>query len=208
MTGRARGKLISIEGGEGAGKTTLTRGLADSPVCSLLCVREPGSTAMGEALRDLMLRPASPPLSADNELLLMFSARQRLLQEQIEPTLQSGRHVLCDRYLDSSYAYQVHAGGASEPLMQACIRELKIPLPDLTLLLDIAPAEGLERHSRKHGEKDSFEARSADFLQRVRQGFLIRARQEPGRIAVLNASLPAEKLLLQAGELIAKLLRS
>lgn len=198
---KAPGHLISIEGGEGAGKTTLVQSLAErlrAENCEILAVREPGSTQLGEGLRDLILEHSSPPLTADTELALMFCARQRLLQESCLSALQGGQVVLYDRYLDSSYAYQVCAGGADEDLMQQLMQAMQIPLPDMTLLLDLSPQQGRERHGRTEGTKDSFESRSEEFLQRVRRGFLLRAEQYPERIQVLDASQSFDEVLQQA----------
>ena len=186
------GKLITLEGGEGAGKSTAleavrerlaTRGL------DVVVTREPGGTAFGEAVRAIVLDPARQGIAAESELLLMFAARAQLVREVIQPALAAGRWVLSDRFTDASYAYQ--GGGRGQP--RARIAELEdwaaLIKPDLTLLLDLPVAQGLARASAR-GHADRIELESGDFFERVRAAYRARAAAEPARFRVIDASQP------------------
>lgn len=188
----ARGLFITIEGGEGAGKSTAAARLEDRlrrAGTPLLRTREPGGTALGEALRALLLDP-STEVAAMAELLLIFAARAQHLAQLIEPALATGTWVLCDRFTDATYAYQ--GGGrqlgaspvtALESLVQ---RELR---PDLTLLLDVPVELGLTR-ARGRGALDRFEREDLAFFRRVRDAYLRRAARGSGRYRVIDASRP------------------
>jgi dTMP kinase len=188
-----RGSFITIEGGEGVGKSTnvafvagLLRAAGHEPVLT----REPGGTALAEAIRALLLEPREEPIAGMAELLLVFAARAQHLAEVIEPALAAGRWVLCDRFTDATYAYQgagrglgIDAIAALERLVQGERR------PDLTLLLDAPVAIGRERaHAR--GALDRFEQEQQIFFERVRQGYLRRAALEPARFRVVDAARP------------------
>lgn len=186
------GKLITLEGGEGAGKSTAleavrerlaTRGL------DVVVTREPGGTAFGEAVRAIVLDPARQGIVAESELLLMFAARAQLVREVIQPALAAGRWVLSDRFTDASYAYQ--GGGRGQP--RARIAELEdwaaLIKPDLTLLLDLPVAQGLARAGAR-GHADRIELESGDFFERVRAAYRARAAAEPARFRVIDASQP------------------
>ena len=188
------GRLVTLEGGEGAGKSTvlaavqarlLERGI------DVVVTREPGGTAFGEAVRALVLDPARPELCAESELLLMFAARAQLVRELIAPALAAGRWVLSDRYTDASYAYQ--GGGRGQPV--ARIAELEAwaaPIqPDLTLLLDLPVAQGLARAAGR-GAPDRIERENGDFFERVRAAYRARAAAEPARFRVVDSSQPVE----------------
>ncbi|NCT68459.1 MAG: dTMP kinase [Rhodanobacteraceae bacterium] len=188
------GRLVTLEGGEGAGKSTvlaavqarlLERGI------DVVVTREPGGTAFGEAVRALVLDPARPELCAESELLLMFAARAQLVRELIAPALAAGRWVLSDRYTDASYAYQ--GGGRGQPV--ARIAELEAwaaPIqPDLTLLLDLPVAQGLARAAGR-GAPDRIERENGDFFERVRAAYRARAAAEPARFRVIDSSQPVE----------------
>ena len=162
-----------------------------------MVTREPGGTPLAERVRELVLSPREEPLPPTAELLLMFAARSVHLANHIEPMLQAGRWVICDRFTDATFAYQGAGRGMSEDdiarlesLVQGGRR------PDLTLLLDVPVAVGLERSRRRDVGKvrDRFEAERAEFFERVRAGYLRRARAEPGRIAVIDASLPVDQV--------------
>jgi dTMP kinase len=189
-----RGRLITLEGGEGAGKSTLLAGLRDhlqQHGVSLLQVREPGGTGLGEAIRSIVLDPAHPNISPESELLLMFAARAQLVRERILPALESGQWVLCDRYVDASYAYQ----GAGRGQPEERIAELEHwacagVKADLTLLLD-ARAAG-------RGAADRIEVEADAFFERVRQAYRDRAQLEPQRFRVIDATQPADKVLQAA----------
>ena len=197
----ARGKLITLEGGEGAGKTTLLTGLhahLERAGIEVLQTREPGGTALGEAVRLLVLDPALRTIAPQTEALLMFAARAQLVRELLRPALAAGRWVLCDRYTDASYAYQGGGRGLDPALIAQleaiATEELK---PDLTLLLDLPVAHGRERmHVR--GDADRIEREDDGFFERVRQAYLSRAAAEPRRFRVLDAGRSVDEVLAAA----------
>jgi dTMP kinase len=196
-----KGRLISLEGGEGAGKSTLLAGLRghfESRGLDVLYTREPGGTPVGEAIRAVVLDPAHRGMAAETELLLMFAARAQLIREVLRPALAAGRWVLCDRFTDASYAYQ----GGGRGVDAARIAELERIAtgglkPDLTLLLDVPVAHGRARASRR-SDADRIEAEHDDFFERVREAYLARARTEPRRFRVIDASQPADAVLQAA----------
>ena len=149
--------------------------------------REPGGTRLGEALRTIVLDPAQRGLCAESELLLMFAARAQLVRELVEPALDRGEWVLSDRFTDASHAYQ--GGGRGQPferiadLERWAAADLK---PELTLLLDVAVAQGLAR-TRNRGEPDRIEREQADFFERVRATYCARAAAEPQRFRIIDA---------------------
>jgi dTMP kinase len=188
-----RGRFITLEGGEGVGKTSaltcLTQAI-ESQGIDLVVTREPGGTALGERLRGLLLGPEA--ICAEAELMMMFAARIQHVREVIEPALQAGRWVLSDRFLDASYAYQ---GGGRQVAIDA-IRLLESLAvaglePDLTLLLD-APVEIGLRRVQERGPSDRFESAGREFLERVRRAYLERAREFPDRIVVVDAARPVD----------------
>lgn len=189
MTG-ARGRFISLEGGEGAGKSTLLAGLRERLVAQgvdLVLTREPGGTALGEAVRGIVLDPAGRGMCAESELLLMFASRAQLVRELIEPALAAGRWVLCDRYVDASYAYQ--GGGRGQPVERIAALEAWAcdgVKPDLTLLLDLPVATGRARAAGR-GEADRIEIEADAFFERVRSTYRERAVAEPVRFRVIDA---------------------
>ncbi|GGA18119.1 dTMP kinase [Dyella nitratireducens] len=196
-----RGRFISLEGGEGAGKSTLFGSLRDyfqQRGVQLLQVREPGGTPLGEAIRSLVLDPAHAAISAESELLLMFASRAQLVREHIRPALEAGQWVLCDRYVDASYAYQ--GGGRGQPIER--IAELERwacdgVMPDLTLLLDLPVSTGRARAAGR-GVADRIETEADAFFERVRRVYRDRAQAEPQRFRVIDASLPADQVLQAA----------
>ena len=203
-----RGKFISLEGGEGAGKSTLLAGLRERFAArgiELLLTREPGGTGLGEAVRGILLDPARRGMSAESELLLMFASRAQLVREVIEPALAAGRWVLCDRYVDASYAYQ--GGGRGQPPERIAALEawacagLK---PDLTLLLDLPVSTGRARAAGR-GEADRIEVEADAFFERVRETYRARAAAEPERFRVIDASLAPAEVLQAALEAVATL---
>jgi dTMP kinase len=194
------GRFMTLEGIEGVGKTTqvarLSAALSARGVAHVV-TREPGGTALAEKIRDLVLSPRQEALPPVAELLLLFAARAVHLANHIEPNLRAGRWVLCDRFTDATYAYQGAGRGMSnvdigrlEALVQGSRR------PDLTLVLDVPVNVGLGRSRKRDAGKtrDRFERERADFFERVREGYLERARAEPGRIAVIDAALPADEV--------------
>jgi len=187
-----RGFFITLEGGEGVGKSTNLTFLKDFLVekgVDVVLTREPGGTRLGEDIRELLLRIRDEPVHALAELLLMFAARAQHIDEVIEPSLKSGKWVLCDRFTDATYAYQcggrgVHHGTISqlEDLVQNALR------PDFTLLLDMAVDTGLSR-ARSRGDLDRFEQETIEFFERVRSNYLRQAQDNIARYRVIDASL-------------------
>jgi dTMP kinase len=186
-----KGRFITIEGGEGAGKSTQMRFIQERLEAAgkrVLVTREPGGTPLGEAVRGLLLGEDYAGMAADTELLLMFAARSEHLDKVIRPALEAGTWVLCDRFTDASYAYQ--GGGRGIPGARIAVLEdwLQGDLrPDLTLLLDLPVEQGLERAASR-GEPDRFERERRDFFERVREAYRQRARREPERFRVIDSS--------------------
>jgi len=184
-------KFITLEGGEGVGKTTnleFVRQFLESRGKRLVVTREPGGTRVGEQIRSILLGDHS--ISADAELLLMFAARAQHLSEVIFPALASGMWVLSDRFTDASYAYQ----GGGRGIDPSFIGELELRVqhqlqPDLTLLFD-APVEVGMARARKRGASDRFEAETLAFFERVRGAYLARAGRFPERIKNIDANRP------------------
>ncbi len=199
-----RGKFITLEGVDGAGKSTFlpfieTRLRAKAG--DVLVTREPGGTPVGEQLREILLhRPVSP----ETEALLMFAARREHLVAVIEPALAAGRWVLCDRFTDATFAYQGAGRGVAEARLAGLEEWIQGGLrPDLTLLFDL-PVEIARSRSAASREPDRFESEHLEFFSRVRDGYLRRAMQEPARIRVIdsNRSVARIEQQLSAVELL------
>lgn len=197
--------FITVEGPDGAGKTTqiafIARWLKEQDIPVQL-TREPGGTALGEQLRDLLLNRNSLSIADETELLLMFAARQQHINEIILPHLNRGNWVLCDRFTDASYAYQGAGRGIPAERIRALENWVQGDLqPDLTLVLDIDVALGIRRSGDRNGdrnnESDRFEQQGLGFKQAVRDGYLQRARAEPGRMKVIDAGLDLEPVQRQ-----------
>lgn len=189
-----KGRLITLEGGEGAGKSSALaaiRSVLDARGIAHVTTREPGGTDLGEAVRRLVLDPGlSGRISAESELLLMFAARAQLVREFIAPALERGAWVVSDRYVDASFAYQ--GGGRGQPLPRiTSLRDWVCDgvLPDLTLLLDVPVEVGLARASLR-GSADRIESEQTSFFERVRAGYRERAAAEPSRFRVIDAGRP------------------
>ena len=192
----ARGKFITLEGIEGVGKTTQVAYVAEwleRAGREVTVTREPGGTELGEAVRRLLLDTALPPMAAMTELLLVFAARAEHLARVIEPTLASGRWVVCDRFTDATWAYQgggrglpEETIGALEALVQGTRR------PDLTLLLD-APVPLALGRAKARGAADRFESERTQFFEKVRVAYLRKAKFESDRFRIIDATqaLPA-----------------
>ncbi len=187
------GSFITIEGGEGAGKSTVldaVRDLLASRRLDVVVTREPGGTAFGEAVRRLVLAPEFTGVCAESELLLMFAARAQLVREVVAPALAAGRWVLSDRFTDASFAYQ--GGGRGQPAERIAGLEAWVAgsiRPDLTLLLDVDVAAGRER-TLGRGSTDRIEREDPAFFERVRRAYLARAAAEPRRFRVVDAGRP------------------
>lgn len=196
-------RFVSLEGGEGAGKTTVLNALRDALVRDgreVVSTREPGGTPLAERIRELLLNPDGERIAAETELLLMFASRAQHVRETVLPALARGAWVISDRFTDSSYAYQ----GGGRGLELAFIAELERRVvgirPGLTLLLDLGVSQGRERTLGRDLYPDRIERERDDFFERVRAGFLARARAEPARVRVIDASQPASVV---AGDAVA-----
>jgi dTMP kinase len=186
-----RGRFITFEGGEGAGKSTQLKRLAErlrGAGIEVVATREPGGSPGAEAVRELVLNGAADRWSPATETLLMYAARRDHIERVIEPALASGAWVVCDRFADSTRAYQ-GAGGGTDPGLIAALEDhvLGAARPDLTLIFDLPPAKGLERAQARGGEM-RFESKGLAFHERLREGFLAIARAEPGRCALIDAA--------------------
>lgn len=193
-----RGRFITIEGGEGTGKSTQIARLAawlQPHVGDVVRTREPGGSPGAEAIRDLLVNGPPEKWSAQTETLLMFAARRDHIERVIEPALSRGAWVICDRFTDSTRAYQGVAGGADVSLIRALedhvVGSIK---PDLTLILDLPTELGLERAGARGQGEGRFEAKGADFHTRLRQAFLAIANAEPERCVVIDAGGSPEQV--------------
>lgn len=195
------GIFITFEGVEGCGKSTQVRIMGQRLVAAGLPVRvlrEPGGTRVGEAIRDILLDSANTGLDARAELLLYEASRAQHVAEVIEPALAAGDIVLCDRFYDSTTAYQGYARGI--PLEDVAGLNATATgglAPDLTIVIDIDPATGLERACRASEGADRLEAEDIAFHERVRQGFLAIARENPDRVVVVSGDGTAEEVALR-----------
>jgi|TARA_Y100000590_G_scaffold2382_1_gene3141 dTMP kinase len=187
--------FITLEGIEGAGKSTVIdfiENFITSSGYDVVKTREPGGTAIGEQIREILLNKNNDKLTDDTELLLIFAARAQHLSEIILPNLTSNKIVLCDRFIDASYAYQ----GAGRGIEQSKINLLEnwvMPdiKPDLTFLLDLDPKIAFER-TNKRSDADRFESEDIHFFEKIRQYYLERAENEPERFRVINSELSLE----------------
>ena len=193
------GKFITIEGGEGVGKSTQIAALRDALAASgheVVVTREPGGTPRAERIRELLLENSAEPMPAACELLLMFAARATHLENVIRPALARGAWVVCDRFIDATYAYQGGGRGFDVGFISVLDKAVLGTLrPDLTILLD-APVEIASERARARNEArggaDRFEREQQAFFARVRATYLERARQEPDRICIVDATRSRE----------------
>jgi dTMP kinase len=202
------GRFLTVEGIEGVGKSTqvarLSAALSERGIAHVV-TREPGGTPLAEKIREIVLTVREESLPPTAELLLMFAARAVHLANHVEPNLRAGRWVICDRFIDATYAYQ----GGGRRLSIDHIRQLQTMvqgarLPDLTVLLDAPVEKALERaHQRNAGAAaDRFESERAEFFERVRDAYRARAAAEPNRIAVIDASQSIDGVALQVLQLL------
>lgn len=186
-----KGKFITIDGVEGAGKSTQIAFICDylkSRQIDVVLTREPGGTAVGEKIRKLLLSNTTGKMHADTELMLMFAARNEHIQNKILPALENGSWVLSDRFTDASYAYQGGGRGLSiERIAQLEAWTVQDFTPDMTLLLDLSVELGMSRVEHR-GEKDRIESEAIDFFNRVRQTYIDRSKQYPDRIKLIDSS--------------------
>ena len=191
----SRGRFITFEGIDGAGKSTHIAGVAELIRLhgyQVVSTREPGGTPLGEKLRELLLHE---PMHLETEAMLMFAARREHLARVIEPALARGDWVVCDRFSDATYAYQGGGRGLDKANFTVLEQWVHGHLqPDLTFLFDLPPGVAEQRISAQGRELDRFEQEKRDFHVRVRAAYLERAAAAPRRIAVINADQPLEKI--------------
>ena len=199
-------RFISLEGGEGAGKTTVLNALRDAlqaDGAEVVDTREPGGTPLAEMIRGLLLDPAHEPPTPVTELLLMFAARAQHVHETIRPALERGAWVISDRFTDSSYAYQGGGRGLDAGFITELERRVVGLQPGLTLLLDVGVAQGRERARGRDlalagNGPDRIERERDEFFERVRDAYRARVAAEPQRFRVVDASQPAQAVAAAA----------
>lgn len=195
-----KGMLITFEGGDGAGKTTLLHALHQillSEGMEVVHTRAPGGTHLGKKIRDLLLHE-SAEMDELAELFLFLADRAQLVHEVIRPALKLGKIILCDRFNDSTIAYQGARGLDPVKIESLCHLATGSITPDLTFYLDIDPLIGLERSEKKQGCKDRLESEMLSFHQKIRHSFLNFVSENPSRFVLLDAMLSPEALLAQA----------
>jgi len=203
MNASDKGLLITLEGIEGAGKSSHIQFIAEQLKKTgkdVLITREPGGTKLGEGIRDLLLKKNEESMFEETELLLMFAARVQHVQQAILPAITAGKMVICDRFTDSSYAYQGGGRGISLEKIQQLEKWIFSGVlsgfkPDLTLLLDLSVETGLSR-AMDRSETDRFETETVNFFQDVRDTFLKIAQDNPDRVSVVNAEQDIEAVQL------------
>lgn len=197
-----RGRLITLEGIEGAGKSTVAthlRAQLERRGVTVCLTREPGGTPLAERIRALVLERGEEPVSPEAETLLMFAARRLHVDNLIRPALERGEWILCDRYTDATRAYQGGGRGVPGPLIESLAAAVHADVnPDLTLLLDLPVALGLERAAARRGTTDRIGEESVAFFERVRERYLDIARAEPGRVRCIDASRPLDNVIAAA----------
>jgi dTMP kinase len=198
---RPYGDFITFEGGDGSGKTTLIEGVSTylkSLRKSLLLTRAPGGTPLGAQIRHLLLTQTEQAICHRAELLLFLADRAQHVDEVILPALQQGQIVLCDRFDDSTIAYQGARGFPAEHVKGLCQFATNTLSPSLTFYLDIDPRIGLARASKRQQTADRLESEALHFHDEVRKGFLHIAKQESQRVKVLDATKSPEEVLAEA----------
>ena len=203
--------FITLEGPEGSGKTSQLPRLADylrEQGYDVLTTREPGGTIIGDQVRAVLTRLDNTTMQPRTEILLFLAARAQLVEEVIRPALAQGKIILSDRYADSTLAYQGYGHGVDLALLRLLLDFATGGLrPDLTLLLDVDPAVGLSRRRSSGGEWNRLDAYALEFHQRVRQGYLTMAQQEPTRWRVVDASQPPDVVQSALSQLVLNRLR-
>ena len=198
-------RLVTLEGGEGAGKTTVLNALRDTlraTGAEVVCTREPGGTPLAERIRALLLGASTDgghePPSPETELLLMFASRAQHVRETVLPALRRGAWVLSDRFTDSSYAYQGGGRGLDADFIAELERRVVGIEPGLTLLLDLGVPQGRDRTRGRDLYPDRIESERDEFFERVRSAYIARAQAQPHRIAVIDAAPAAEQVATAA----------
>ena len=199
-------KLITFEGGEGTGKSTQIRLAADllrRQGIAVTLTREPGGSPSAEEIRNLLVTGDTERWSPLAETLLFYAARVEHWRQVIQPALHAGETVLCDRFSDSTKAYQVYAGGLPEhtfnAIHQACMTDIQ---PHLTLILDLTVAEGLRRARARNNNENRFENKGVQFHEKLREGFLTIAKDDPKRCVVVDASQSVEQVHGKIAEIL------
>lgn len=204
------GKFISIEGIEGAGKSTQLSFIQDfleQQGVKVRVTREPGGTELGEQIRELLLTPRDTGMSHDAELLLMFAARAEHIEQVIKPALERGEWVLCDRFVDATFAYQGGGRGIAHERIEAISDwTLQGLQTDITFLFDLPVEQGQARVIKRKQEKDRFEQEKTAFFQLIRDCYLERAEQEPSRIKVIDSSQNIADIQVQLKTLLTEIL--
>lgn len=211
MSERPAGRFITLEGGEGTGKSTLAKALVrklEAVGIQAVLTREPGGTPLAEAARHLLLHPPEGEVwSALSEALLVNAARRDHLEKLIRPTLVRGDWVICDRFADSTRVYQSISGGVAQDTLLSIEREvLGDTLPSMTLVLDVSLEVARERRAVRAGALDAFERRPDTFHEAVRAAFLTLAKAEPQRCRLIDAGAPPEVVAAAAWEEISSLM--
>jgi dTMP kinase len=206
LNSQTAGKFITLEGIDGAGKSTHLNWLGQRIMQlghEVVLTREPGGTALGEKLRSLLLAES---MHAETEALLMFAARREHLEQVILPALRRGAWVVSDRFSDASFAYQCGGRGVAEEKIGTLESWVQGGLqPDLTLLFDVPVAEARQRVRRSTPDLDRFEQERFEFFQAVRDMYLKRAAEFPARIRILDSSQPVADVMLKLDQLVSEL---
>jgi dTMP kinase len=204
-----QGRFITVEGVEGAGKSSnidFIRHYLEQGGKHVVVTREPGGTPLAERVRELLLDARQSHMCRETELLLVFAARAQHLAELIKPALAAGQWVVCDRFTDATYAYQGGGRGIDEGRIAALEDWVQGPLrPDLTFILDLEVSEGLRRASRRSAP-DRFEQEDLHFFQSIRETYLLRAQASPARYCVVDASPALEEVQSRIAEALSELL--
>ena len=193
-----KGRFITFEGGEGTGKSTQVKLLASylsQSGADVVQTREPGGSPSAEEIRALLVTGAADRWSPLAETLLFYAARVEHWRQIIEPSIARGAHVLCDRFADSTIAYQAYAGGLDRHMVEKLHRLVMTGVePDLTIVLDLPVDEGLKRAASRRDSETRFERKGREFHERLRQGFLDIAHRFPNRCFVIDASQSIERI--------------
>lgn len=202
-----RGRFITLEGIEGAGKSTVAAALLERLRAQgrrVQLTREPGGTPLAERLRELVLSPEFGPITPEAETLIMFAARRVHVDQRIRPALEGGEWVICDRYTDATRAYQGGGRGVDGAFIESLARQVHPDCwPDLTLLFDVPVEVGLARAAQRRGKPDRIEAESAAFFAKVRARYLAIAQAEPERVVVIDGTQAPGVVLERALEALA-----
>ena len=192
-----KGMFITFEGGDGSGKSTqisILSGALEATGFDVLITREPGGTQISEGIRKILLDPENREMSPETEMLLYAASRAQLVDQIIRPALEAGRIVICDRFLDSSIAYQGYGRGLGEAVQIVNEPAIKDCMPDVTFFLDLDPADAEKRIGGRGEEKDRIEQEDDDFHRRVAEGYAALAEDDPDRIVHIDASDAMENI--------------